>query len=141
MTRLSLGALALAAALALGASSAFAAGPPPPNFSFGLTIGNPPPPGPPPGFHRGPPPPDDCLSPRQIFRLLSRQGYSDFRHYNDAGDDFLVDARRGFRWYELDVDSCSGDILDRHRLYGPGPIGPGGPMGPGGPGGPPPWGH
>ncbi|HVX71228.1 MAG: hypothetical protein ACTHKD_04885 [Devosia sp.] len=95
----------------------------PPSFQFGITIGDPPPPPPPP--HHGPhfPPPDysdDCMSVRAIVSDLADQGYSRFRNYRDADNDyFFIDARRGPRLYRLTVDSCNGDILDRRRLYQP----------------------
>jgi len=87
----------------------------PPNFQFGITIGDPPPPPPP---HGPPVPDDDCSTIKEIFSDLADQGYYKFRHYNDEDDDyFSVDARRGSKLYHLVVDSCDGDILSRKRIY------------------------
>lgn len=114
MTRkIVLGALVLGSVLALTGSTALAAPPPPPNFSFGIHIGPDTP----------PPPPDDedeCLSPRGIMAELRGQGYRNFTNYDDSGDDtFIVDARRNARWYELEVDNCTGEIVDRTRIRFP----------------------
>jgi hypothetical protein len=109
----------LIAALAVGSvltvMSAGIASAAPPNFQFGITIGDPPPPPPP---HGPPVPDDDCSTIKEIFSDLADQGYYKFRHYNDEDDDyFSVDARRGSKLYHLVVDSCDGDILSRKRIY------------------------
>ena len=117
-TKLLIGALAVAGALILPVTSALSAPPPPPNFSFNLSIGDGPDGNGP--HHDGPgkfPHHDDeCLSPREILSDLADQGYSRFRPVDRDRHSFTVDARRNFRWYELTVDSCSGDILDRERI-------------------------
>jgi hypothetical protein len=60
------------------------------------------------------------MSTRAILADLRYAGYRNFTNFDDSGDDsFTVDARRGSRWYELEVDSCSGDILDRTRIRFP----------------------
>jgi hypothetical protein len=118
-TTLLIGAMVLGCTFA-AATTANAAPPPPPNFGFGIQIGpGGPPPPPPPRFNNDDDD-NDCLSNREIFRQLGGQGYSGFTNLDDSDDDTLtVDARRGSRWYELDVDSCSGDIVDRTRIRPP----------------------
>jgi len=111
-TRLMFGALVLGSVLALSTAAAMAA-PPPPNFSFGIHIGPDSPP---------PPPPDveDCMSTRAILGELRYAGYRNFTNFDDSGDDsFFVDARRGSKWYELEVDSCDGNIINRTRIKFP----------------------
>ena len=113
--KLLVGALALGSLLAFSAVPAIAA-PPAPSFSFGIHIGD--------GQDGGPPPPrahfdshdDDCLSNREIFRGLSDMGYRNFEMVDHDEDGFVVDARRSFKWYELTVDDCTGDIIDRERI-------------------------
>lgn len=108
-----LGKLAISSLLLVGALGAPAMAAPPPNFSFGIHIGPDSPP---------PPPPDNvdnCLSNRQILNGLRASGYRNFANFDDSGDSIVLDARRGSRWYELDVDSCSGEILDRSRIPSP----------------------
>lgn len=83
---------------------------PPPNFSFGIHIG---PDAPPPDNY------DSCLSTREILSELRSAGYRNFSNIDDSGDSLVLDARRGPRWYELDVDGCSGDILNRSRIPSP----------------------
>ena len=104
--------LVLFGALVVGAP-AFAAPPPPPNFNFGIHIGPDTPP--PPADNNG----DTCLSTREIMSDLRGSGYRNFTNLDDSGDSIVLDARRGTRWYELEVDSCSGDILDRSRIPAP----------------------
>jgi hypothetical protein len=113
---------ALVASTMLVSLSAGLAKAAPPNFQFGITIGDPPPPPPPPPGpkpHFPPPPPDDdCSSIKEIFSDLADQGYYKFRGYDDEDDDyFSVNARRGNKLYHLVVDSCDGDILSRKRIY------------------------
>ncbi|HZY48385.1 MAG TPA: hypothetical protein VFE64_01265 [Devosia sp.] len=111
-TRLMFGALVLGSVLALSAGTAMAA-PPPPNFSFGIHIGPDSPPPPPPDFQ-------DCMSTRAILGQLRYAGYRNFTNFDDSGDDsFFVDARRGSKWYELEVDSCDGSIINRTRIKFP----------------------
>ena len=122
-SKLLIGALALGSVLALSVGMADAA---PPTIQFGIQFGNQPPPPPPPPPHHlmppPPPPPDDCEPLKEIFGDLSDQGYSRFRNYVDADDDyFTVDARYGqFRMYHLVVDNCTGDVMQRRR-FTPGP--------------------
>jgi|SRR5882724_8795117 len=114
-TKFLIGALAFGAVLALSIGMATAA---PPTFSFGITMGDQPPP-PPPHLSGPPPPPDDdCLPIKEIFSDLGDDGYYNFRHYDDADDDyFTVDARYGqSRRYHLTVDNCTGDLLGRKRI-------------------------
>lgn len=119
--KLLIGALALGSVLALSVGAAAAAAP---FVQFGITLGDPPPPPqpPPPHLHLHglppPPPDDDCVPLKEIFSDLGDSGYSSFRNYVDADDDyFTVDARRHMRRYHLSVDSCTGDILDRKQIY------------------------
>jgi hypothetical protein len=124
-TKLLIGAAALICAIALPIASVSAAQP---NFSFGFSVGEPPP-GPPPyhpgfgpGPHYPPPPPpryDRCESPRHIMDDLADQGYSRFVPVDKDRHTFTIDARRNFKWYELTVDNCTGDILDRERIFRP----------------------
>lgn len=103
--------LATVATFALlgGTATAQAAPPPSPSFSFGLNLGTPQP---------SPAPDDnsDCLSTRQIIRSVRADGYSQIQVVDESSDDITVDARRGYRMYELTLDGCTGDILDRTRL-------------------------
>ena len=111
-TRLMFGALVLGSVLALSTATAMAA-PPPPNFSFGIHIGPDSPPPPPPDF-------EDCMSTKAIFAQLRYAGYRNFTNFDDSEDDsFFVDARRGSKWYELEVDSCDGNIINRTRIKFP----------------------
>ena len=105
---------ALALGLGLVATAANAAPPPPPNITFGLTLGD--------GQGNGPPPDtQDCLSTNEILGDLHDQGYRHFTNLDDSDDNTLtLDAQRGTKWYELDVDNCSGDITDRTRIKFPG---------------------
>ena len=126
-TKLLIGAAALVCAITLPMGAVFAA---PPTFSFGFSVGEPPP-GPPPhrrgmgphfGGPGGPGPGprfDDCESPREIMGDLADQGYSRFVPVDKDRHTFTIDARRNFRWYELTVDNCTGDILDRERINHP----------------------
>ena len=59
----------------------------------------------------------DCLSDPEIYGALRDQGYSRPRLISDDGDTLDFFARRGTRLYELTVDSCSGDVVDRHRVW------------------------
>ena len=107
---------AVALGIGLSATAAYAAPPPPPppHISFGLTLGN--------GQDNGPPPDNqDCLSTKEILGGLHDQGYRHFTNLDDSDDNTLtLDAQRGPKWYELDVDNCSGDITDRTRIKFPG---------------------
>lgn len=115
-TKLIIGALAMAGALALSAGSSFAA-PPQPNFSLQLNLGNG---GPYPYPHHDDHPHfDRCLSPRDIMGDLADQGFSRFVPVDRSRHSFTIDARRHFRWYELEVDSCSGDIINMDRIDHP----------------------
>lgn len=110
--------VAIASMLALSALPAVAA-PTPPSISFGIQFGNQP---------SNPPPPreplqldnpdnrDSCISTKNIFRRLSRQGYSSLDMTDQSDQGFIIDARFNHRWYELTVDDCNGDILDRTRI-------------------------
>jgi hypothetical protein len=113
--------LALGTAMALSGSAAMAA--PPPSVGFDFHVG----PGGNPSFgmhldddngrYDGGGRHDRCLDPRQIFRKLQAFGYDDFRMVDRDRRTLTVDASRGFhRYYELTVDNCSGDILDRERI-------------------------
>ncbi len=118
-TKLLIGALALAGALALPATATLAAQP---QFSFNLDIGNGG------GFdphhddhhHDDHPHHDDrCMSPRDILGDLADQGFSHFIPVDKDRHSFTVDAQRRFRWYELTVDSCDGEILNMDRIRHP----------------------
>ena len=97
-----------AVALLAATTAVFASPPPTPSFSFGLNLGTP----------QQPPPDDngDCLSTREIIHSVRAEGYSQVQVVDESSDDITVDARRGYRMYELTLDSCTGDILDRTRL-------------------------
>lgn len=121
-TKLLIGALALAGALALPATAALSA-PPPPNFSFNLSIGDdqhhddhhgggk--------GDHHDDHHDDRCMSPRDILGDLADQGFRHFIPVDKDRHSFTVDAQRHFRWYELTVDSCDGEILNIDRIRHP----------------------
>jgi hypothetical protein len=119
-TKLLIGALALAGAIALPATAALSA-PPPPQFSFNLSIGD----GNGGDFGNGPhhddhPHHDDrCMSSREILGDLADQGFSRFIPVDRDRHSFTVDARRHFRWFELTVDSCDGEILNIDRIAHP----------------------
>ena len=88
-------------------------GPPQPQIHFGLQFGTP-------DYGNGPyfmHHHNDCLSDGEIYGALHDQGYSRLRLVSDEGDTLDFFARRGTRLYELTVDSCSGDIVDRHRVW------------------------
>ena len=123
-TKLLIGALALAGAIALPATAALSA-PPPPNFSFNLSIGD----GGngPHGDHHGGGKwdhhddhhNDRCMSPRDILDDLADHGFSRFIPVDKDRHSFTVDAQRRFRWYEITVDSCDGEILNIDRIRHP----------------------
>ena len=111
MTRM-LGVTAVTALLSLSAIGAAGAAPPPPptpHFQFGIQLGN--------GDGYDPGPGDSCLSDREIYVGLRAQGYRHIQLVDDSGDTSTFDAVRKNRLYELEVDSCSGDILSRTRIY------------------------
>ena len=124
-TKLIIGALAIAGALLLPATSALAAGGQP-GFSFGFSVGD--------GNGNGgginggmhphhddnhPHHDDRCMSPRDILSDLADQGYSRFRPVDKDRHSFTIDARRHFRWFELTVDNCDGEILNVDRIDHP----------------------
>jgi len=87
-------------------------GPPQPHVQFGIQFGTP-------GYgygHHFMHHHDDCLTDGEIYGALRDQGYRRIRLASDDGDTLDFFARRGTRLYELTVDSCSGDILDRNRV-------------------------
>lgn len=48
----------------------------------------------------------------EIIKLLSDQGYSDFREIEREGRNYEVEARDSEgRWMELDVDASNGDVI------------------------------
>ena len=110
MKKLLLGAVALAAIL--GTSTGAFAGPPPPPPPFGFGF----------GFGFGPfgphPHPffNDCESTDQILSDLGDDGYYHIHVVDWGHHELTVDARRGGHSYELTVDQCSGDIIDRQPL-------------------------
>jgi hypothetical protein len=112
--KLVFGSVAIASMLALSVLPAIAA---PPSISFGLQFGNAPAPplSGPLHFDNGDNQ-DSCISTKSIFRRLSHQGYSnlDMTDQNDQG--LVIDARFNHHWYELIVDDCNGDIVDRTRI-------------------------
>ena len=101
---------AVAGLLALAGVGAASASPPPPppQFQFGIQLGNNG------GYDPGP---SDCASDYEITLDLRGQGYRHVRLVDDTGDSLIFDATRKSRLYELEVDSCSGDILSRTRIY------------------------
>ena len=116
ISTLKAGALAVAlGSTAFVAAPAMAAPPPPaPNFSFSFNVG-------PNGFgpsHDGPGmhfnynnnPKYMCLSDRQIYRQLQRQGFRSIQIVKSRGYRAIVVARWHGDWYQLLVDRCSGRI-------------------------------
>lgn len=79
----------------------------PPSFSFGIHVG--------PDAPEAPPS-DSCLSTQQILDHLRASGYRGFANVDDSGNNLFLDARRVSRWYELEVDNCSGEVLSRTRM-------------------------
>jgi len=111
MKKLLLGAVALAAIV--GTSTGAFAGPPPhpphphPPFGFGF------------GFGFGPPQPyyfNDCEGTDEILSDLGDDGYYHLRIVDWGRHDLTIDARRDGHSYELIVDHCTGDIIDRERI-------------------------
>ena len=91
------------------AGAAVAAPPPhtpPPTIHLGLQFGTP-------NYDYG----DDCVSSREIYFELRHQGYSFLHLVSDDGDTLTYVTRLGDRDYVLTVDSCSGEVLDRHRAF------------------------
>jgi hypothetical protein len=59
----------------------------------------------------------DCRSDGQIMRSLRSQGYHQIEEVGQTRHTLTFDASMGMRTYELTVDSCSGEILSRHRIH------------------------
>ena len=92
-----------------GLGAATAAPPPPPNFQFGIQLGN--------NGGYDPGPSDSCADEHEIAYDLRSQGYRHLSLVDDSGDMLTFDATRKSRLYELEVDSCSGEILSKTRIY------------------------
>jgi len=112
MTKLAFGALAIASMLVLSALPAVAAQP---SISFGIQFGNPPPTGAP-LYLDNSNNQNSCISTKSIFRRLSHQGYSNLDMTDHSDQGLVIDARFNHHWYELIVDDCNGDIIDRTRI-------------------------
>ena len=106
-----LGLSALVGLLAISAIGPANAAPPPnvPQFQFGIQLGN--------NGNYDPGPSDSCASDYEITVDLRSQGYRHVRLVDDSGDTLTFDATRKSRLYELEVDSCSGDILSKTRVF------------------------
>jgi hypothetical protein len=117
MNRISLASAAAVGLFSILTATAVSAAPPPPppqpNIQFGIQFGTP---GDDQGSHHHHSH-NECLDDRDIYLGLRDQGYQHIRPVSDDGDTLTFDARRGPRAYELTVDSCSGDILDRQRIF------------------------
>ena len=105
---------ALAGLLALSAVGAASAAPPPPSFQFGIQLGDngnydPAP--------YDPSPYDSCATDHEIILDVRSHGYRNLRLIDDSDDTLTFDASRRGRFYELEVDACSGDILTRTRIF------------------------
>jgi hypothetical protein len=99
----------VAALLSVFTVTGASAAPMGPGVSFGFHVG----PGSgvyDPGFY------DDCISDSRIVRRLRAAGYRMVTLVDDQGDVLVFEARKGKRWYELEVDSCTGEILSRARI-------------------------
>ena len=79
-----------------------------PTIHFGLNFG--------PNNNQDNSPNSDCLSDHEIMHELRAQGYHQVEEVDQTRDTLVFDASMGVRMYELEVDSCSGDILSKHRL-------------------------
>jgi hypothetical protein len=99
----SLGATAFAVAPVQAQGFGFQVSPPDSNFSFGFSVGR-------------PDRPNRCISQRAIDEAIEDQGYRRVR-ITDYGRR-ITEARgvRGGWVYDLTVNSCSGNIIDRDRV-------------------------
>lgn len=59
---------------------------------------------------------DSCLSDRQVLRALSHQGFRHIRMDYGRGPFVFVEARRNGRSYEMDVNRCTAEITNMHRV-------------------------
>lgn len=100
---------ALAGLLTISGVDAANAAPPPPSFQFGIQLGD--------VGNYDPTPDDSCASDDEIYMQIRSQGYRGLRLVDDSDDTLTFDATRKGRLYELEVDSCSGDILSRTRIF------------------------
>jgi hypothetical protein len=102
----SLGATAFAVTPVQAQGLGFEVSPPGSNFNFGFSIGRP----------NRPDRPGRCISPRAIDDAIEDQGYRRVR-ITDYGRR-ITEARgtRGGWVYDLTVNSCSGNIIDRDRV-------------------------
>ncbi|MEP7241403.1 MAG: hypothetical protein ABI697_11000 [Devosia sp.] len=117
---------ALVVLLALGGGTAAIAMPPPPppphgpppphwpphpyqpNIQFGIQFGG--------GGYDYYDDQDYCVSGNAIYNHLHRMGYR-YLHLVDDNDDTLTyTGKLGSKRYWLEVDACSGELLDRHRI-------------------------
>jgi hypothetical protein len=58
----------------------------------------------------------DCLSDRQVRRLLRWQGYDEIRFTDRRGKIVTVRAEKGRHDYRVTVNACTGRIIDIDRL-------------------------
>jgi hypothetical protein len=80
------------------------------NLSLTFDFGNRPPP---------PPPPRDriCMGKEEIVRGLRNNGYRDARVMKNLGHGrVLAVGRKGDRWYQLRIDTCSGFVDQVQRV-------------------------
>jgi hypothetical protein len=100
---------ALAGLLALSAAGAASAAPPPPSFQFGIQLGD--------NGDYDPSPYESCETDDEIILDVRSHGYRNLRLIDGSDDTLTFDAARRGRFYELEVDACSGDILSRTRIF------------------------
>ena len=81
-----------------------------PSFQFGINMG-------PDGgdhHHRHA---HDCLNDQEIADELQGQGYHHVDEVDQTRDTLIFDASMGHRMYELEVDSCTGEILSSTHIH------------------------
>jgi hypothetical protein len=59
----------------------------------------------------------DCRTDSQITRSLRAQGYHQIEEVGHGRHTLTFDASMGMRTYQLTVDSCSGQVLSKHRIH------------------------
>lgn len=57
-----------------------------------------------------------CLERHEFDRVLAYQGWQDLHDRNYRGDTVTLKARQWGGLYRLDVDECSGQLLEARRL-------------------------
>lgn len=100
----------LAVVLAGSAFAAPAQAAPPGNLTLTFDFGNRPPPPP-------PPPERTCMSKVEIVRGLRNNGYRDAKVVKNLGQGrVLAVGRKGTKWYQLRIDTCSGFVDNVRRV-------------------------